>query len=451
MRQLQPVLWTKGLLLTPQHLQTQDRFLEDVLAFQMSALTFCPWGFHRLTVDREALAGGALALVAASGLFPDGLSFDIPGADAAPEPKPLDACWQPDQEALHVYLAIPEYRYGGFNVAAAHDAQTTRYHADVLLRRDENTGLLEKPIIVARKNFRLLAETESLQGANALCIARVTRSATGAYQLDPRFVPPLIDIAASEYVLAIARRLVEVLSAKSTQLSERRRQRNQGLAEFGVTDVANFWLLYTVNTFMPQLRHLYETRRGHPIELYSAMLALSGAVTTFSPTLHPRDLPLYDHTDLGKSFTDLDEKLRLLLETVVPANHVSLAMRAERASIYAAAIDQDAYLGAPHWFLAVGSEKPPAELARDVPKLVKMSSGDRVDNLIKRALPGLELAHVPHPPSAVPVKLGYQYFRVAQSGPDWQAITRARNVAAYVPSDFTNPQVELLIVLPVKD
>ena len=39
MRQLQPVLWTKGVLLTPQHFQTQDRFLEDLLAMQLSALT----------------------------------------------------------------------------------------------------------------------------------------------------------------------------------------------------------------------------------------------------------------------------------------------------------------------------------------------------------------------------------------------------------------------------
>ena len=451
MRQLQPVLWTKGVLLTPQHLQTQDRFLEDFLAFQLSTLTFSPWGFRRLSIDREALAGGALALSAAAGLFPDGLLFDIPDADAAPDPKPLEACWQPDRQTLDVHLAIPEYRYGGFNVAAAQKDRNTRYLADVLLRRDENTGLAEKPIVVARKNFRLLAETESLEGASAMRVARVSRSATGAYVLDPRFVPPLVDIAASEYLLAIARRLVELLSAKSSQLADRRRQKNQSLAEFGVTDVANFWLLYTANTYLPQVRHLFETRRGHPVELFSAMLALAGAFTTFSPTGHPRDLPVYDHADLGRCFTELDEKVRLLLETVVPANYVSFALRLVLPSIYAAAIDRDEYLSAPQWYLAVGGDKPPADLAREVPKLVKVGSADHIDNLIKRALPGIELAHVPNPPSAVPVKLGYQYFRLAQSGSEWQAITRTRNVSAYVPSDLPNPQVELLIVLPSKD
>jgi len=56
MRQMQPVLWTKGVLLSPQHLQTQDRFLEDLIQFQLSGLTYCPWGFHRLEIDHEALA-----------------------------------------------------------------------------------------------------------------------------------------------------------------------------------------------------------------------------------------------------------------------------------------------------------------------------------------------------------------------------------------------------------
>jgi len=31
MRQLQPIIWSKGTFLTPQHLQTRDRFLESVL------------------------------------------------------------------------------------------------------------------------------------------------------------------------------------------------------------------------------------------------------------------------------------------------------------------------------------------------------------------------------------------------------------------------------------
>src|SRR5216110_1592343 len=73
MKQLQPVLWTRGVLLAPQHLQTQDRFLEDCMQFRLSALTYCRWGFQRLEIDEEALATGEVRLLSAAGIFPDGL------------------------------------------------------------------------------------------------------------------------------------------------------------------------------------------------------------------------------------------------------------------------------------------------------------------------------------------------------------------------------------------
>src|SRR5207248_1713999 len=117
MRQMQPVLWTKGVLLSPQHFQTQDRFLEDLLEFQLSTLAFCPWGFRSLEIDREALAAGTFALASAAGIFPDGLLFDMPGADPTPAPKQLEGAFAPEQEFLDVYLTIPEYRYGGHNVS----------------------------------------------------------------------------------------------------------------------------------------------------------------------------------------------------------------------------------------------------------------------------------------------------------------------------------------------
>lgn len=451
MRQMQKVLWTKGVLLTPQHFQVQEHFLEDLIGFQLSALTFCPWGFVRLEIDREALAGGSLAIAAATGLLPDGLPFDMPGSDAAPAPAPLDDAWQPDQPSLLVHLAIPERRAGAQNVTTAKSERNTRYQAEVALRRDENTGLSEKPIQVARKRFRLVMEGESLDGATSLPIARVVRAAAGGYELDPRFVPPLLDIGASEYVMAIARRLVEILVAKSADLSGSRRQRNRSLADFGVGDIANFWLLYTVNTHLPRFRHLFETRRGHPAALYEAMTDLAGALTTFSTAVHPRDLPGYDHAEPGECFGRLDEMLRDLLETVVPANHVTLPLRRTESAVYATAIDQDRYFAAPELYLALHAEVGQSDLLARAAGLVKVSSADRIEQLIRQALPGLGLRHVANPPSALPIKLDYQYFRLDRAGADWDAIKQARNLAVHVPAEFPEPRLELVVVLPKAD
>ena len=227
----------------------------------------------------------------ASGILPDGLLFDIPGSDAAPPPKLLADCFEQDQTTLDVFLAVPQYQERGMNVASSARDGGARYRAEIELFRDENTGLSEKPVQVARKNLRLLVEGEAQDGYSTLQAARVRRTAAGTFQLDPRFVPPVLDFRASDYLSAIARRLVEILSARSSSIAGLRRQKNQTLADFTSADIANFWLLYTINTTFPQFRHLFETRGGHPEELFSAMLSLAGALTTFSTTIHPRDLP----------------------------------------------------------------------------------------------------------------------------------------------------------------
>ena len=97
MKRLQPVVWTKGTFLSPQHLQIQDRFLENVLHFQLETLSFRPWGFRSLQIDAKALSEGLFHVSAASGILPDGLLFDIPNSDAAPAPKELKDCFDPDR------------------------------------------------------------------------------------------------------------------------------------------------------------------------------------------------------------------------------------------------------------------------------------------------------------------------------------------------------------------
>jgi len=244
MTQLQPVLWTRGVLLAPQHLQAHDRFLEDSLQFKLSALAPGRWGFQHLEIDEQALAGGELRVRSASGVFPDGLLFDFPSSDSVPPPKPIHAAFAPDATDLVVYLAVPEYRDGSRNVENGAMGGSTRYVSDIVSRRDENTGTAEKKIEIARKNLRLLTANESHDGHATLPIARVVRTPSGTFTLDARYVPPLLNFAASAYLTTMTAELLARLSARSTDLSELRRQRNQSLADFGTAGIATFWLLF---------------------------------------------------------------------------------------------------------------------------------------------------------------------------------------------------------------
>jgi type VI secretion system protein ImpJ len=445
---MQPVIWMKGTFLNAQYLQSQDRFLDNTMQFQMQSLSNYPWGFRELRMDQEALASGNIGISSATGIFPDGLLFDIPNSDQAPPVRSIAEYFEKDQTECDIYLAIPAYRERGLNVSMGTRNADTRFLADVQMLRDENTGTTEKPVQVARKNFRFLFEGENLKGYSSLRIARVKRTQAGMMQFDMQFLPPLLDMETSDYLMSIARRLVEILSAKSSILAGLRRQKNLTLADFGTSDIANFWLLYTVNSHFPLIQHIFEVRRGHPEDLFNLMASLAGCLTTFSTSIHPRDLPKYNHDDLEPPFTDLDEKLRNLLETVVPSNFISLPLKLVAPHIYATSLADDKYFKDTRMYLAINADMNEGELIAKAPSLIKVCSANHIEHLVRQALPGVTLTHNARPPSAIPVKLNHQYFSLNLSGVYWEAVLRARNLAAYVPGDFPAPQLELIILLP---
>ncbi|HEY1743715.1 MAG TPA: type VI secretion system baseplate subunit TssK [Granulicella sp.] len=448
MRQLQPVIWSKGTFLSPQHLQAQERFIEEMVRFHLESVASYYWGFSSLQIDPKALASGALSISSAVGIFPDALPLDIPGSDHAPGARSLEECFQDGRSACTFYLSIPQHRLGGMNVSLQRGGVSTRFVSQVRMLRDENTGIGEKSVQLAGKNLQLLSELDNLEGATLLPIARVEKTEAGTYRLAPAYVPPVINIRDNDFLNGILRSTIELLVARSSQLAGTRRQKNQSLADFGASDIANFWLLYTINMHLPVLRHLFEKALVHPEDMYTSLLELAGALTAFSTKIEPRDLPRYDHEALGECFATLDLQIRQLLDTVVPSNFISLPLKILRPNIYATSIDKDSYFENSRFYLAIAADIRKEEIISRAPQLLKACSATHIEQLINQALPGLKVTHVPSPPRALPVKLNYQYFSIDRTGGVWEAVMRARNFAVYSPEEFMNPVFELIILLP---
>ena len=117
MRPFQPVIWSKGASLAPQHLQTQDNYIESSIHFRLQALNFRPWGFRELALDQEKLAAGMFGITRASGVFQDGLLFDMPDCDPLPPAKSLTDAFEEDEDTVDVYMTIPEVSEKSPNVA----------------------------------------------------------------------------------------------------------------------------------------------------------------------------------------------------------------------------------------------------------------------------------------------------------------------------------------------
>jgi type VI secretion system protein ImpJ len=216
-------------------------------------------------------------------------------------------------------------------------------------------------------------------------------------------------------------------------------------------DLAHFWFLHTLHGSLPLLLRHLSPAAGHPEELYSDLLRLGGGLCSFSFDAHPSQLPLYDHDDLSACFGALEQHIVKLLEVVLPLRCVPIPLLPIGDYIHAAGIDDPRHLHGAQWILAIRSSAGEADVITKTPKLVKVCSEKFVGELVRRAVPGLELRHLPVPPATVPLDIHAQYFAVAQSGPCWEHIMQTRRVGVYVPGELSDPELELMIVAERQD
>jgi type VI secretion system protein ImpJ len=449
MKLLNKPVWAEGMYLGPHHFQVQSRYFEDSLNFVTANLWRDAFGFAGLEIDNDALRNGTLTLTHANGLFEDGLAFDLPGSDPAPPPREFRALFSPVADSLTMHLAVPASLSEGRNTSLdSGPPAPTRYQSTEHILPDENTGRDEKPIKVGRKNLQLLGEAELTDQFVSLPILRIVRDGSGRFEVDQSFVPPCLTISASGYLTGMLRRLIEILDDKSAVFSREQQQRN-GRFEAGMSSrhVAQYWFLHALNSSVSTLRHFLLSRHVHPQELFREMSRLAGALCTFGLEVHPRSLPVYNHRDMGTSFELLDQHILRHLEIVMPSKAITIPLRKFDNSLYAGEVKDERCVGPSRWLLEIRSPMGEADLMRRVPLLVKVCSARFVIELVKRALPGLGLTHLPTPPAEVAAKVDSQYFVINRSGPCWQNIVETRQAGVHVPGEIPSPEMNLIVLL----
>jgi type VI secretion system protein ImpJ len=448
MKALANVVWSEGMYLGPHHFQRQSRYFEDSIQFALSSLWFAAYGLTGLELDMEALSNGNAVLLHATGVFPDGLPFNIPEVDALPESRYIADEFPPDRDTIILSLAIPSRTGQGPNCMLANGSARsdcgTRYQAETRVLPDENTGRDERPVAIGRKNLRLLLDTQLSDGLVTLPLARIIRDGSGYFSYDATFVPPAIQINASPGLIGIVRRLIEILDEKASTIGQ---SRGAGGRDLSPGDVGNFWLLHAVNSAAAPLRHLVSVKRGHPEELFLELSRLASALCTFKLNSDPRDLPRYNHQNLGGCFQELDQHIREHLEIIVPTNFLSIPLKPAGNYFYEGEILDQRCLGRSQWVLAIRAGMSEVELMVKTPQLTKICSPPFVRELVKRALPGLSLKHLPVLPPALRSNLEKQYFSISRTGPCWEHLAQTKRVGVYIPGEIPNPEAEILVIL----
>lgn len=448
MKLLSSIVWSEGMYLGPHHFQAQNRYFEDSVSFATQALWYAAYGFTGYAVDPEALRNGTVALTHAHGIFSDGLVFDIPESDAAPEPRSIADLFPPTRDWLIASLAVPRRKSDGQNVVLeAENKGQVRFMSAPTTICDENTGRDEKPVQVGRKNIRLCFDVESSEDMELLPVARIKRDTSGQFVCDPTYIPPCLRLTASEALMMLLRRLIEILEEKSATLLREHATQGKFQAGMSAREVTSFWFLHTINAGLGPLRHLFFSKRGHPEELFREMSRLAGSLCTFSVDSTPRDLPTYNHREADASFYALDEHIRLHLEIIIPSKAISIPLHPVRKYFYEGEVTDSRATQRSRWLLGIHSPLGEADLIKKTLTVLKFCSAKFVPELMKRALPGMKMTHLPVPPSAISPKVAFEYFSIEAAGPCWDHIVQTRQVGIYVPGEIPNPELELLVII----
>ena len=446
------ILWGEGLFLRPQHFQLQDRYHEQRLNHTIHATIPFAYGVQSLLFDESQLSNHILALQNIKLIWQDGEIYHAPAQDLLPEAILLDEM-NLNGEML-VYLTLPIVQPNKHNVAHDTEVQASRYHSHLVETHDLFTDASPAEITLLRRQatFKVMEAQVELQdqldGCLYLPIAKIKRHSSGAFEFDHKFIPPLLQIEASENLHNSLKRTLNIIKTKIKAIQSNNRENEQKLIEFRSGDIVSFWLVNALNTAHATLNHLLYYPQIHPERLFSELLRLTGSLLTFSTSYEVDQLPRYQHHRLQESFQQLDGILRELLDTIISSRYISITLKEIRPSYWVGSIETDKITRESRLYIAVSSGVIPThELIQIVPLRFKVGSNVDVEQRVVAALPAIPLHHLMQVPTAIPVRSGVSYFEIEPHHELYQRMIDSESICIYVPAGFQDISLELIAVV----
>lgn len=446
------ILWGEGLFLRPQHFQVQDTYHEQHLNQTIRSTIPFPYGIKRVRFDESQLTTHVLALETIDMIWQDGEIYQAPSHDLLPEPLLLDELNLNGQ--MTVYLALPILQANKNNVHDEASSQSSRYHTHTGSTHDLFTDASPADLTFLRRRaeFKLISSEidpqHQLDGFLYLPIAKIKRHNSGNFELDHKFIPPILHIQASDSLFTNLKRTLNIIQAKIKTIQKNNRENEQKLIEFRSGDIVSFWLVNALNTAHATLNHLLLNANIHPERLFFELLRLTGSLLTFSTAYEVEQLPSYQHHNLQHSFQELDVILRDLLDTIISNRYISITLKETRPSYWVGSLETDKITKDSRLYIAVSSGVMQThELVQIVPLRFKVGNTVDVEQRVVAALPAIPLHHLMQVPTAIPVRSGVSYFEIEPHDELYQRMLDSETICIYVPAGFQDISIELIAVM----
>jgi type VI secretion system protein ImpJ len=438
MNKADKVLWTEGMFLRPHHFQQAESYLLTTISQWGGLQQSYMWGFSTLEINNDLLAQGKLALLSASGIFPDGTLFDC--QDHAQLPIPLSVT--DNVSGMKVVLALPARRNGSDAVIfqESRDSLARFISYEQQVEDDNAMAVGSASVQFGRLRMRLMLESELTGEWTALGMVRIQeKRADNSLVLDTNYIPPLLHCLASRPLSGFISEVMGLLEQRSDQMGARLKQ----LGRASTSEVHDFLLLTLVNRNFGLLRHLASLPILHPQKLFQAWLPFATEMATYMPErLLPKILPEYQHNDLALTFNPLMRLLRQGLSVVTEENAIQLVLQERSHGLNVATITDNNMVHDFGFVLAVKANVSADMLMAHFPAQMKIAPVTRIRDLVQLQLPGIGLRAMPSAPPQLPWNAGYTYFELEKGGDLWQQMEKSSAFALHLAGEFPGLNME---------
>lgn len=434
-------VWAEGVLLAQQHFQMLEQYQEQQLITRHSLVSAYASGISELRVDTSALQRGVLQINVISAVFDNGRYVEYSNRPDRELKLDLDL----SRDEITVYLAIAANRVVADIDGYDKTGQLSAFTSEYIEVSDEHDQSRVRELLVADPHLILLTDNDVLTYFDSIKCIKVIKSLEGTFSIDDNYIPPLIHVGASTYLVNLLNRTANLLNAKVRVLLGRRRSFG-AVSDFGPNEMNSFLLLNAMAPSASIFEHLKTLPVLHPEKLYCHFAELISKVAVFEHSDLVTSVPKYEHQNLTNVFATIDELLGKLLEGVVPKKMAALNFERVSNAIYQIPTIDLNVLQNNDFYLAVFLESENTQWIEIFSEQVKVGASEKLEIMIASALNGVAITHCQRPPNKLAIKSGYEYFRLETFGVSWQQILEEQSLSLFVPHNLQTAKIEIVTV-----
>jgi type VI secretion system protein ImpJ len=398
MQKIGHVRWFLGQTVLPEHLQALDARADAAALLRARLSGLPPHGVAELSLSEPLLREGILAITAVTAVLPDGEIVSVPG-NASLSSLSLTAT---GATLLPVFLHL----------------------SDEVTSASGNPIYADDPRVVERVLYRAhLSISDKLDRSRGVVkLGDFEKNVDGTWRLLPTYIPPLLQVGATPY-------LIKPLSSLETQIIHLEPQLAAQLQDTFLRPERLLSIrlclaeLYRVLSLIGDLRHKVLL---HPYALFTALRSLYETLCCFHEVLPDQQALPYRHDDLGPCMGQL---LRLLDQHLKPVYTRSTHLRFLKANglFSLSQLPEEAKL-AQEVYLLVQRATVHERIDMDE---VKLSCTSRLALIHRLVLRGVPFKYVEKPPFQHTFGPEVDFYQL-QFGEEWNNVLREGALALYI-------------------